>query len=583
MPTTLKKANVKVKVDGQFQDLGLLQSDVATQLANEITERKSNDNSLEANKIPYPLNPYSKFGNPGDILTTDGNGNTKWIPKEMPRDDLVQDVINNWLYAHPEATTTIKDGSVTESKIANNSVNEDKLSNELQTKLSTFATKNDIDLYWKKVNGLEKLILDGLQENTDISNLINDAFNMDNIQIVEVPSGNYLIDSTIDIPDGKTLILQGDYNNASITPTTLSPTKNDLTLIKFGSKSHLEGGVFELGIYENIICCFLDCHNKTIERTTIKKTKINGGRETSGNHIYSQKAIYIECDYAEEETFTKYGYMVFCEFDIYIDSVGYAYHFHRITSPSSASGGVWLTENNIFGYIRHCTRYIWYDFNSNEYANNDSIIGATLQAGSLYTGEPNYPGINIWGFGIIITGKLWDFTAPHNNPAVYFESGAQTNLVTRRCNIKDYAFENNTTTTNITLVSLSRATGFRKLTVSLYSDENFNANDYISNFSNQSYRIGDVIYLHLKFKINQTIPKNSSDAPAILFTINEDAFLDDYVFPIEKAEDGTGFGKVRIKANSPHLALAATQITSSSAWVQINGTILSNRITTFTL
>ena len=30
MPKTLKRANVKVKVNGQFQDLGLLQSDVAT-------------------------------------------------------------------------------------------------------------------------------------------------------------------------------------------------------------------------------------------------------------------------------------------------------------------------------------------------------------------------------------------------------------------------------------------------------------------------------------------------------------------------------------------------------------------------
>lgn len=80
MPTTLKRANVKVKVDGSFQDLGLLQSDVATQLADERTARQNKDADLESNKIPYPQSPDSKYGNIGDVLRTDGAGHTKWIP-----------------------------------------------------------------------------------------------------------------------------------------------------------------------------------------------------------------------------------------------------------------------------------------------------------------------------------------------------------------------------------------------------------------------------------------------------------------------------------------------------------------------
>jgi len=79
MPTTLKRANVKVKVNGQFQDLGLLQSDVATQLADEITTRQNKDTDLESNKIPYPQNPDSKYGNTSDVLRTDGAGHTKWV------------------------------------------------------------------------------------------------------------------------------------------------------------------------------------------------------------------------------------------------------------------------------------------------------------------------------------------------------------------------------------------------------------------------------------------------------------------------------------------------------------------------
>lgn len=118
MPETLKRANVKVKVNGQFQDVGLLQSDVATQLASEIATRQSNDNSLEANKIPYPLNPNSKYGNPGDVLRTDGAGGTKWVPVGQPTDEQTQDAINNWLDAHPEATTTVENGSLTEAKFA---------------------------------------------------------------------------------------------------------------------------------------------------------------------------------------------------------------------------------------------------------------------------------------------------------------------------------------------------------------------------------------------------------------------------------------------------------------------------------
>lgn len=117
MPTTLKRANVKVKVNGQFQDLGLLQSDVATQLADEIAERKSNDNSLEANKIPYPLNPNSKYGNAGDVLRTDGAGGTKWVPVGQPTDEQTQDAINNWFYSHPDAT--VQNHSLTYEKLVN--------------------------------------------------------------------------------------------------------------------------------------------------------------------------------------------------------------------------------------------------------------------------------------------------------------------------------------------------------------------------------------------------------------------------------------------------------------------------------
>ena len=172
MPKTLKRANVKVKVNGQFQDLGLLQSDVATQLASEIATRQSNDNSLEANKIPYPLNPNSKYGNPGDVLRTDGAGGTKWVPVGLPTDEQTQDAINNWLDAHPEATTTVQDGSLTEAKFTD------------ESKLKTVKDYVTPQMFGAKADGTT-------DDSTPIINAIDYA--VQNKCILFFPSGTYAI------------------------------------------------------------------------------------------------------------------------------------------------------------------------------------------------------------------------------------------------------------------------------------------------------------------------------------------------------------------------------------------------------
>lgn len=47
------------------------------------------------------------------------DGNVEWVEQGMPTDEQTSNAINNWLNAHPEATTTVLDESLTESKFTN--------------------------------------------------------------------------------------------------------------------------------------------------------------------------------------------------------------------------------------------------------------------------------------------------------------------------------------------------------------------------------------------------------------------------------------------------------------------------------
>lgn len=415
------------------------------------------------------------------------------------------------------------------------------------------------------------IYISNLSLGDDIKNIVESAFEY--VNIVFLPAGEYSLSEKLAIPDGKTLILCGDYHNTTIAPTVIRITSDNGGFI-LGNNAHFVGGKILTNGY-NAKCITINCYNKPIDRTSISDTMIIGDREASP-HIYTQVGVYIECDYPDGEAFTRYGHLMQCDFDLYIDTIGIAYHFHRQTSPGTASGGVWMTESNIHGYIRHCTRYIWYDLATNDYANNDSIIDATLQAGSLYTGETNYPGINIMGNGITLSGKFWDFSTPHNHPAVYFEQGAHRNIVTRVCTVKSYQQENGLFTDNVTLDQISRLAGYKQVPVSLYSDENFDAAEHISDLTNYSYRIGDIIYIYCIFKVTSAL--SSEDK---ILSISDDAFVAQYPEQLVKQGDNTSVGNVLIGSTNPHIVTVKSSISSSSSWIMLRSVCVSNRITTY--
>lgn len=63
------------------------------------------------------LNKPATDGTAGQVLQTNGDGTTTWIDRALPTDEQTAEAISDWLDDHPEATTTVQDGSITYAKL----------------------------------------------------------------------------------------------------------------------------------------------------------------------------------------------------------------------------------------------------------------------------------------------------------------------------------------------------------------------------------------------------------------------------------------------------------------------------------
>lgn len=72
----------------------------------------------EISALKSDLN-YNKQATPGYILraTNSGNG-TEWSSVGLPTDEQTAEAVTDWLDEHPEATTTVQDGSLSEAKFS---------------------------------------------------------------------------------------------------------------------------------------------------------------------------------------------------------------------------------------------------------------------------------------------------------------------------------------------------------------------------------------------------------------------------------------------------------------------------------
>ncbi len=74
---------------------------------------------LNDGKINQPIeNGFPSYGSNGQLLRTNGDGSTSWVDEGLPSDEQTANAVSAWLDDHPEATTTVEDGSLTEQKFS---------------------------------------------------------------------------------------------------------------------------------------------------------------------------------------------------------------------------------------------------------------------------------------------------------------------------------------------------------------------------------------------------------------------------------------------------------------------------------
>ena len=57
-------------------------------------------------------------GTSGQVLSTNGDGTTAWVNPFSPSGEQIGEAVADWLSDHPEATTTVEDGSITREKLS---------------------------------------------------------------------------------------------------------------------------------------------------------------------------------------------------------------------------------------------------------------------------------------------------------------------------------------------------------------------------------------------------------------------------------------------------------------------------------
>lgn len=99
-------------------------------------------------KINKPL--FNPDGSLNDVLCSDGNGGTIWRDFSETYTPAIAQAVNDWLTEHPEATTTVQDGSITIPK----------LHDTLKNTIVNMATRPPMMGVYDSINILKSTLMD---------------------------------------------------------------------------------------------------------------------------------------------------------------------------------------------------------------------------------------------------------------------------------------------------------------------------------------------------------------------------------------------------------------------------------------
>lgn len=123
-------------------------------------------------KVDLPSNGY---GTSGKVLRSTGTG-TEWTTVGQPTDAQTAEAVTDWLNEHPEATTSVQDDSITESKLHLNSVTTPKIQDGAVTDNKTADEYKN--LFYEEVT-----VSTGRMSNTDYYLVTVPKYDSDNVLI----------------------------------------------------------------------------------------------------------------------------------------------------------------------------------------------------------------------------------------------------------------------------------------------------------------------------------------------------------------------------------------------------------------
>lgn len=113
-------------------------------------------------KVNMPLNQDESidYGESGEVLRTNGNGSTYWAMEGLPTDEQTASAVTAWLNNHPEATTTVTDGSITTAKLSTSLKNKAMPNISPQDFEGTDAQKLQAAVNYSIANGFPAIVID---------------------------------------------------------------------------------------------------------------------------------------------------------------------------------------------------------------------------------------------------------------------------------------------------------------------------------------------------------------------------------------------------------------------------------------